>query len=216
MITNFKQFNENLLVPRNIEGRKEKLKQMNIKLLSQEVIDGDLKIDESFMDIDPKFIKIKKVKGDVWLTRGHWTEIPEWLKDVEISGNFNCSINSLETLKNCPQKIGGWFNCSYNKLISLEGCPEIIEGDFRSSNNLLTSLEGGPKIVKGMFRCGSNKLTSLEGGPKTVKGNFSCSYNKLSSLDGCPEIIEGDFYCINKPILELPDYVKLKGEFVNV
>ena len=124
----------NLLVPRNIEGRKEKLKQMNIKsaikLLSQEVIDGDLNLDESFMDIDPKFVKLKKVNGNVKLVGGQWTEIPEWLKDVEIERNFDCS------------------------------------------------------------------------------------HTKLTSLEGCPKNIKGDFYCINKNILQLPNYVKLKGVLI--
>ena len=86
----------NILVPRNIEGRKEKLKQINIKLLSQEVIDGDLDLDESFMDIDPKFVKLKKVNGYVWLTGGKWTEISEWLKDVEITGSFYCYGNKFK------------------------------------------------------------------------------------------------------------------------
>ena len=137
MITNFKTFNENLLVPRNLEGRKEKLKQINIKLLSQEVIDGDLELDESFMDIDSKFIKLKKVNGDVWLTGGEWTEIPEWLKDVEITEDFNCSVNNLTTLKNCPQKVGGNFSCSYNELTSLDGCPKNIGRDFYCFNNAI-------------------------------------------------------------------------------
>ena len=126
---------ENILIPRNIEGRKDKLKQMNIRLLSQEVIDGELKLDESFMDIDPKFVKIKKVDGNVWLTGGEWTEIPVWLKDVEITGNFICSFNKLTTLKNCPQNIGGYFWCYNNLLTSLEGCPKIIERGFYCDNN---------------------------------------------------------------------------------
>ena len=164
----------NLLVPRNIEGRKEKLKQMNIKLLSQEVIDGDLDLDESFMDIDAKFIKLKKVNGTVWLKGDKWVEIPEWLKDVEITGSFWCSTNKLTLLKNCPQNIGGSFICSYNKLTSLEGCPEIIGG------------------------------------------SFICFNNQLTSLEGCPEKIGAHFYCYdNKVKLELPDYVKIGGTFIN-
>ena len=126
MITNFKQFvNENLLVPRNLEGRKEKLKQMNIKLLSQEVIDDNLDLDESFMDIDPKLVKLKKVTGDVWLKIGIWTELPEWLKNVEIEGIFDCSNNKLSTLKNCPYKIGEKLMCSKNK-VKLE-LPDYVE-----------------------------------------------------------------------------------------
>jgi hypothetical protein len=135
MITNFKSFNENLLVPRNIKGRKEKLKQMNIKLLSQEVINGDLILDESFMDIDVKFVKLKKVNGRVFLSGDKWTEIPTWLKNVEIEGDFDCSYNDLTTLKNCPQNILGYFQCAGNELISLDGCPENIGGNFYCYNN---------------------------------------------------------------------------------
>ena len=144
---------ENILVPRNLEGRKEKLKQMNTKLLSQEVIDGYLALDEFFMDIDVRFIKVKKVNGSVSLIGRQCTEIPAWLKDVEITGIFGCSMNKLTTLNNCPQKIGEDFSCSFNQLTSLEYCP------------------------------------------KNIKRNFYC-YN-------------------NKAKLELPSYVKLKGEFVN-
>ena len=155
----FKTFvDENLLVPRNLEGRKEKLKQMNIKLLSQEVIDGDLDLDETFMDIDTKFVKLKKVIGNVRLFGGQWTEIPAWLKDVEIEGGFSCSDNKLTTLKNCPHKIVSFLYCSYNKLISLEGCTLKIEGEFSCYNNKLTSLEGCPNTIGGYFNCSKNKV----------------------------------------------------------
>ena len=126
---------ENILVPRNLEGRKEKLKQMNTKLLSQEVIDGYLALDEFFMDIDVRFIKVKKVNGSVSLIGRQCTEIPAWLKDVEIEGYFSCSFNKLTTLQNCPQKIGADFYCSHNKLISLEGCPKNIGVSFYCTNN---------------------------------------------------------------------------------
>jgi len=237
MITNFKQFvNENLLVPRNLEGRKEKLRHMNIKLLSQEVIEcEDLVFDESFMDIDAKFVKLKKVNGTIFLKGGLWTEIPEWLKDVEIIGDFYCADNKLTTLKNSPKKVEGVFYCSNNELISLEGCPENV-GRFNCSHNLLTSLEYCPKTdnrgfdcsynelinlkycpknIKGYFGCRNNKLTSLEGGPEKVE-IFNCMHNKLKSLEGCPKHIEENFYCdFNTIKLKLPDYVKLKGEFIN-
>jgi len=164
MITNFKLFNENLsvnenlLVPRNLEGRKEKRKQMNIRLLSQEVIDGDLELDESFMDIDPKFVKLKKVNGYVHLTGDQWTEIPEWLKYVEIKGSFCCSNNNLTTLKNCPQNIGNSLLCYNNELISLEGCPKNIARSFYCSYDKLTSLEGCPEFIGGDFWCYGNKV----------------------------------------------------------
>ena len=168
MITNFKIFiNENLLVPRNLEGRKDKRKQLNIRLLSQEVIDGDLDLDESFMDIDPKFVKLKKVNGSVELEGGQWTEIPAWLKDIKITGAFDCSNNILTSLKNCPQKIGKGLFCNNNQLTSLEGCPKEIEENFECSRNELISLEGCPKEIKVNFHCRNNKIKLQL--PKNVK-----------------------------------------------
>jgi hypothetical protein len=149
--------NENLLVPRNLEGRKEKLKQLNIKLLSQEVIDGHLKLDESFMGIDAKFVKLKKVNGSVFLEGRKWTEIPEWLKDIEISRSFQCLFTSITTLKNCPYKIGINLDCARNKLKTLEGCPENIKGHFRCEHNQLESLEGCPRTVGEYFDCRDDK-----------------------------------------------------------
>jgi len=148
----------NLLVPRNLEGRKEKLKQMNNRLLSQEVIDGDLYLDESFMDIDAKFVKLNKVNGHVSLKGGQCTEIPEWLKNVEITGSFDCSRNKLTTLKNCPHKIGRGFYCYNNQLTSLEGCPENIGGSFFCHFNQLSSLQGCPETIGGSFYCYNNKI----------------------------------------------------------
>jgi hypothetical protein len=185
----------NLLVPRNLEGRKDKLKQLNIRFLSQEVIDGDLILDESFMDIDSKFVKLKKLNGRVWLNGGKWTEIPEWLKDVEISGYFDCTYNKLTSLKNCPQKIEGSFYCYNNQLISLEGCIQKIGGSFY---------------------CYNNQLISLEGCPKNILWSFHCSNNKLLSLEGCPETVGMDFICSNNETkLYTPDYIKIGRVFRN-
>ena len=172
MITNFKQFNENLLVPRNLEGRKEKLKQIHIKLLSQEVVDGDLNIDESFIDINPKLIKVKKVNGTVRLMGLEWKEIPAWLKGVEIRDDFNCLHNKLESLEGCPETIERNFYCSYNLLKSLKGCPENIGGNFYCDNNKLTSLQGCPKIIGGGFWCTNNKVKLELPAYVKLKGRF--------------------------------------------
>ena len=157
MIINFKQFNENILVPRNLEGRKEKLKQMNIKLLSQEVIDENLILDESFMDIDAKFVKLKKVNGFIWLNGGQWTEIPKWLKDVKIGGRFICQFNELTTLYNCPKEIGGNLEC-YNNKVKLE-LPDYVK------------LKGELKNIDA-FSNGVHKITYLEGAPKNISSTL--------------------------------------------
>lgn len=133
-IKEWKKFNENILVPRNLEGRKEKLRQQNIKLLSQDVIEGNLEIDESFDGIPEELVKVKEINGHVRLTT-NIDYIPSWLKDVKIYGSFECQFNKLKTLENCPQYIGGSFYCNDNKLTSLEGCPKYIGGSFSCERN---------------------------------------------------------------------------------
>ncbi len=81
------------------------------------------------------------------------------------------SLNKLpDILKNV--NVGGSFNCSVNNLTSLENAPKSVDGDFYSSANQLTSLVGAPKSVGGDFYCSYNLLTSLEGAPETVGGDF--------------------------------------------
>ena len=127
----------------------------------------------------------------------------------KVTGNFNCSRNSLTTLKGCPKSIGGNFNCSFNKLTSLEGSPKSVGGIFTCDGNKLTSLEGSPNRIDFDFDCGYNNLTSLEGSPESVGGNFYCFNNNLTSLEGSPKSIGGNFYCRNNPIVSIFDKVDM-------
>ena len=123
----------------------------------------------------------------------------------KVTGNFDCSIIGLKSLKGAPQEVGGSFDCSWNYLISLEGAPQEVGGDFNCSINQLTSLEGAPQEVGGDFNCSINQLTSLEGAPTEVDEDFWCSYNQLTSLKGAPQTIGGDFYCEGNPNLHSLD-----------
>lgn len=116
-------------------------------------------------------------KGDLSLNDMNLTELPEVLKNVSVSGYFNCGGNELTNLKNSPKYVGGIFTCNDNKLTSLEGAPKIIYGSFYCNDNKLTSLEGSPEKVGGSFYCQYNELTSLTGAPKKVDGMFRCYRN---------------------------------------
>jgi hypothetical protein len=48
MITKLKIFKENILVPRNLEGREEKFKKQQARLFQQEIITGDINIDKDY------------------------------------------------------------------------------------------------------------------------------------------------------------------------
>ena len=123
----------------------------------------------------------------------------------KVTGNFDCSIIGLKSLKGAPQEVGGSFDCSWNYLISLEGAPQKVGRNFKCSENQLTSLEGAPQKVSGSFRCYNNQLTSLEGAPTEIDEDFWCSYNQLTSLKGAPQTIGRDFCCEGNPNLHSLD-----------
>jgi hypothetical protein len=150
MITKLKIFKENILVPRNLEGRREKFIKQQARLFQQEIITGDINIDKDFYH-DFQNVKTKKIIGDVSIDIN---KIPLWFKDIEIDGDFEC------------------YNCN---LTSLEGCPQIVNSSFYCSRNYLTSLEYCPKYVGKSFWCRNNNVKFTEDDIKKlcqVKGNI--------------------------------------------
>ena len=122
---------------------------------------------------------------------------------TEVGGSFGCSDNQLTSLKGAPQKVGGSFGCGGNQLSSLEGAPRDVGGNFSCSNNKLTSLKGAPQEIGWDFYCSDNQLTSLEGAPQIVDGNFVCFRNKLTSLEGAPQEVGGNFNCHSNQLTSL-------------
>lgn len=132
---------------------------------------------------------------------------------IDVSDSVKLSHKGLIEFPDYIQfnHIKGNFDCSYNSLTSLRGCPKIIEGSFWCQMNHLTSLEFGPLEVKGLnYDCSYNRLTTLKGSPKIIKGYFDCSYNKLTKYDG-PEEVGGDFYCQGNKFSRKPKNVKVRG-----
>ena len=95
-------------------------------------------------------------KGYLNLRQMNLNKLPDILKNVNVGGSFNCSVNNLTSLENAPKSVDGDFYCSYNLLTSLEGAPETVGGDFYCGYNKLTSLAGVPKYVGGIFVCNDN------------------------------------------------------------
>ena len=119
----------------------------------------------------------------------------------KVTGNFDCSIIGLKSLKGAPTEVGGYFSCYNNQLTSLKGAPHKVDGNFYCHNNQLTSLEGAPQEVGGSFYCYENQLTSLRGAPQTVGYWFDCRSNQLISLKGAPIEVGGNFDCRWNPDL---------------
>ena len=60
---------ENIFVPRNIEGRKEKIKQQLLRKLDQKVIEGGIIINCKFIP-DNYISKVEIINGDVIIENG--------------------------------------------------------------------------------------------------------------------------------------------------
>jgi len=141
----------------------------------------------------------KVIRGDVDLERLHLRELPGWLADVEVEGNFICFHNYLTTLKGCPKSVGENFFCDFNRLTSLQYGPKTVGGDYYCDHNRLITLKGAPKVIEDGFFCENNRLTTLQYGPKTVVGSFFCNNNRLTTLQGAPKSVGFDFWCYGNP-----------------
>jgi len=125
-----------------------------------------------------------------------------------VTKDFDCSGNQLQSLKGAPQKVDGDFRCFCNQLQSLEGAPQEVGGDFICSRNQLQSLEGAPQKIGGKFFCNGNPLQSLEAAPKQINGFFLCDPFRLDrgkwNMEGWLEVLRTGNEEAKKLILTLP------------
>lgn len=169
-----KSKNENILVPRNIESRADKLRMNNMKILQQETINGDLVIDDGFLNIPKESVKTKVIRGDVTVNYNSMVSLPEWLKNITVEGNFDCGYLKLRSLEGSPVKVMKSFGCMVNQLKSLAGCPEYVGDDFNCSYNPLDDYSYAPKYIGGNFILYSKTPLTLDVFPKdmVLKGDL--------------------------------------------
>ncbi|MFA7090968.1 MAG: hypothetical protein WC149_03850 [Arcobacteraceae bacterium] len=144
-------------------------------------------------------LKTKRLPIEFKLVDGYFDISDNGLVTLEgcpgqVTKDFNCSHNKLETLFGAPTKVGD-FDCSFNKLKDLSYGPKEVLGYFNCSNNELVSIKGSPRTVKGYFKCSNNQIASLRGGPKYIEGYFDTSCNSLETLYGGPITVGQDYFC---------------------
>lgn len=137
---------------------------------------------------------------------------------VDVSGSVSIELSSLEELPLKFRNVSGNFFCNRNNIESLEGCPRKTH-NFICSYNKLKSLVGGPEISNGDYICSDNYITSLVGGPKYVEDDFDFSYNQITSFEGFPENVGGLIFCGGNPVYEIfrlhpdQDFIDLVNEY---
>ena len=190
-----------ILKPAYLAERKEKYKKSIIKLLQQEIIEGDFDLDFDLGDIQ---IKTKLIKGDLKIYNKDITKLPDFSNTI-IKGNFSCSnCTSLTSLEGAPQQCEEFYCNKCRSLTTLEGAPHQCKVFSCSYCTSLTSLEGAPQQCDyfDCFNCKS--LTSLEGAPQQCD-YFNCTDCKsLTSLKGAPQQCNdfNCYYCTSLKTLE--------------
>lgn len=119
---------------------------------------------ENYM-IDPNTHHVH-VKGHVFLMKKALPHLP--IQFGEVTGDFNCSANFLNTLK---------------------GVPHIVGGNFDVSNNWLSNFEHAPLVVKGKFTAKHNKINQLNGLTPNLMHTLDLSYNQITQLGEIPKDI---------------------------
>lgn len=162
----------------------------------------------------------KIIDGDIKLQNFCLENLPNFLSDVKIMGNFDCRWNDLISLENAPNiRDDSFFYCGANKLTNLIGIPLNFgkQCTFNCSNNELNSLEGAPTDVWS-FNCSANLLIDLKHAPKIVHTSFFCRNNRLKSLRGAPDTVNGSFWCSSNPLISLEGIPKKIGRdiFIDV
>lgn len=141
------------------------------------------------------------VNGNVHIHNNGYTKLPLTFRNV--SGDFICSYNDLESLEGCPKYVGGYFDCRNNEITTLKGGPKRVECEYSCSYNELETLEGCPEYVGGDFKCMNNNLESLEYSPKYVGGSYYFHCNKIVNVNGITDTIGDRIYCLDNPIYSI-------------
>ncbi len=122
------------------------------------------------------------VDGDVNFHKKRLTNIP--FKFGKVTGDFDCSVNKLESLEGSPYEVGGAFFCYHNRLKSLIGSPTDVGDDFNCAYNKLKSLEGMPLEVGNNFNCRINPDLKELNSVSNVEGTIYCDYLDISKFQG--------------------------------
>ena len=183
-INNYKIFEKNLLIPRNVEGRKEKQLQMIYRLLQQDVIDGDLDLDDVQIT---NLGKVKRINGELNLENNKTLKSLDNLEYVKWLSAEESALEDLGNLKKIEKKL----YLRWNKNLKSLGKLEIINGDFWATETILEDL-GNLKKVNGYISLKYNKKLKSLGNLEYVGGELwleKTNIEDLGNLKECNNIL---------------------------
>lgn len=150
------------------------------------------------------------VDGDVNLSDKGIKNMP--IKFREVKGNFNISVNRLETLENMPIRVGGDFDVSTNLLKSLIGCPNDIGGDLDATKNNIKDTNGIGD-VSGKILLDSNVKSIKESVDSDEEEYLVIVYLDITNIPNQNMDIKDDTILLSTKTLA--DAKKLKKDFLD-
>jgi hypothetical protein len=124
------------------------------------------------------------VNGSVNLYNKGLTELP--LTFNKVTGNFECGVNRLTSLKGSPRWVGGYFYCTNNNLTSLEFSPDYVGSFFSCQYNNLTDNYCETEIGGGFY-------TTLKQDGLIFDGNRATNYKEWRKMYKRKQILNDIF-----------------------
>jgi hypothetical protein len=108
-----------------------------------------------------------RINGNLDISNKHLSVLPDF-SEVEVTGSFDCSHNTISSLAGSPYKVGKHMNCDETNIRDLEGAPRTVGGDFTCRSYFLLTLRGGPERVGGTMNVKRDysELANLFGAPR--------------------------------------------------
>ena len=167
-------FERNLLVPRNVESRKEKQLQMIYRQLQQEIIDGDLMIENIPIT---NLGNVKKIHGRLDL---YENKTLKSLGNLEyVSNTINLTDTNIEDLGNL--KVVDMIILTQNKNLKSLGSIEYAKTSVILNNTNVEDL-GNLKVVDWTLRLNENKTLKSLGNLEQVGGHLILNDTNIEDL----------------------------------
>jgi hypothetical protein len=125
---------------------------------------------------------------DIDLFDCYLNELPEFFKDLTVTGTFNVEKNNLTSCKNFP-KFGAFVWVGYNKIKNFDDLESFPSHTFGADANSLTSVESLSKFNNELYQIylGQNSLSSLKGLENISLKILSIPRNLISSWEYAPK-----------------------------
>ena len=195
---------ENILIPRRLEGRRELYIKKLKAMLQQKHIEGNVDLRDFPEEIED-LGNVETISGDVNLYKNQSITSLENLTSV--GGYLNLEDSKVASLGNLTS-VGGDLNLFSNKNIESLGNLTSVGGDLWLNRSQVTSL-GNLTSVGGNLYLRNSKVASL-GNLTSVGGFLDLSGSKVASLGNLTSV-GGDLYLRNSKVASLEKLTSVGG-----